>query len=150
MPNIEKEIVQKEFKNSHHKVLVNILYTSNWISIKQQTLLKAFGLTPQQYNILRILRGQNMKPCTINLIRERMIEKRSDVSRLVDRMHKNGLLERLTCGKDRRQVDVLISKKGLEFLEKIDPKTDEFNLLTGKLSDLEAQTLSLLLDKIRG
>lgn len=146
---IENEIRQVEFKNRNHKALVNIFYTFNWLYQKQLKILKPFGLTIQQFNILRILRGQYPNPVTIKLLKERMIDKMSDASRLVEKLRAKGLLDRRICDKDRRNVDILITQEGLCLLEQIDKKDKEFDSLVENLDGNEIDKLNYLLDKLR-
>lgn len=147
---IEDEIKQKSFTNEYHKLNVNLIYTYNWMLGHMQQWFKSYGITSQQFNILRILRGQFPKPCTIQLLKERMLDKQSDVSRLVDRLTKKGLVERKVCEDDRRKMDVLISEEGLELLSKMDDKMSVVEDIFSNLTLEEAETLSNLLDKIRG
>lgn len=146
---IEEEIAQHTFKNKKHKALVNIIYTFNWIYERQLSFLKPFGLTIQQFNILRILRGQNPKPATVKLLKERMLDKMSDASRLVEKLRAKNLVDRRICDKDRRNVDVMITGKGLELLKIIDERENEGSDLLKNLSDEELDLLNNLLDKIR-
>ncbi len=147
---IEEEIKQSAFKNAYQKVFINILYTSNWLQLRQSTQFKQFGVTLPQYNVLRILRGQFPKPATVNLLIERMLDKTSNASRIVDKLEAKELVTRTQCPTDRRTVDILITEKGLTLLKQI----DELNLgkLMGEenLTPEEAEQLSALLDKVRG
>ena len=111
--------------------------------------MKKFGLTIQQYNVLRILKGHAPEPITINGIIERMLDKMCDASRMVDRLKQKELIERCVSKKDRRSVDIVISQKGLDLLSKIDKELDE-NKPMNNLSDEESKTLNKLLDKLRG
>lgn len=148
---LEEEIKQKNFKTVQEKGIINIIYTFNWIDSRMKTFLKSFDLTPQQYNILRILRGQFPQPSTINLIKERMLDKMSDSSRIVERLRRKGLLERKTCKLDRRSVDILISDSGLKLLETIDLVMEDHVADTFRnLSEKESELLNALLDKLRG
>jgi DNA-binding MarR family transcriptional regulator len=147
---LEDEIAQKKFRNEKHKVAVNIIYTFSWLTGFHQEFLKPHGITEQQYNILRILRGQHPNPATIKLIRERMLDKMSDASRLVEKLRVKGLAERVTSKKDRRQVDVSITKKGLDLLARIDQEDGKMDEFMANLNDDEARTLNDLLDKLRG
>jgi DNA-binding MarR family transcriptional regulator len=147
---IEKEISQEKFRSKNHKAAVNIIYTFNWLYEKTQNLLKPFGLTIQQFNILRILRGKYPDPATIKILKERMMDKMSDASRLVEKLRAKGLVDRRVCDKDRRNVDVLITEDGLSLLGEIDKKEKEFDKLIANLSDEEIDQLNDLLDKMRG
>lgn len=147
---LEEEISQKKFRNEYHKAAVNIIYTFNWLTAFHQDSLKKHGITMQQYNILRILRGQHPRPATVKLIRERMLDKMSDASRLVEKLRVKGLVERTLCPTDRRQVDVSITQKGLDLLEHTDKENDKFDQFMSNLSESETKTLNELLDKLRG
>jgi DNA-binding MarR family transcriptional regulator len=106
-------------------------------------------ITPQQFNILRILRGSAPNPLSTLQIRERMLEKMSDTSRIVDRLISKGLVKKITCKADRRLVDILITDKGKKLLDRLDARQDEMDRVVGNLSEKEANILSDLLDKIR-
>ena len=147
---LEKSIHQKEFRNEHQKALLNILYTYSYLVGKTNDVFKDFEITRQQYNVLRILRGQHPKPSTVNLLKERMLDKMSDASRLVDRLLKKSLVERHICPDDRRAVDIFITKQGLELLKKIDEENKNFKLFLSHLTEKEMKQLNDLLDKLRG
>lgn len=148
---LEEDIKQeKGFKSERHKALVNIIYTHNWIADQIKELMAEFELTRQQFNVLRILRGMNPKPISTWEIRERMIDKMSDVSRIVDRLQKKGLAERGTCSVDKRKVDVCITDKGLALLHKIDEREEAFEKMYAGISEKEAENLNQILDKFRG
>jgi DNA-binding MarR family transcriptional regulator len=148
---LEDEIKMKKFNNEFEKGLVNILYTYNWVDSHMKDFFKPFDLTPQQYNILRILRGQYPNPSTINLLKDRMLDKMSDASRIVERLRLKNLLERKVCPSDRRSVDILISQAGLDLLTRIDPELmSHHQKLLGNLSQQEVESLNNLLDKLRG
>lgn len=146
---IEQEISQEIFRNAKHKASVNLIYTFNWIYERQLKILKPFSLTIQQFNILRILRGQHPKPATIKLLKERMLDKLSDASRLVEKLRLKGLVDRRICDRDRRNVDVIITSVGLKLLEEIDKKDVEFDKLLKNLNNEELDQLNNILDKIR-
>ncbi len=148
MPTLEQLISQTKFKDEKHKAILSTLYASNLINNYFEGIFKRYSLTIQQYNALRILRGQYPHPCTINLIRERMLDKMSDTSRIVERLRKAALVERLVSQKDKRAVDVVITKKGLHLLTQIDKIEPEMDRPTDKLTETEAQQLSGLLEKI--
>ncbi len=147
---LEDEIKQSTFRNEYHKLAVNIIFTHSWLMSKIYELLDEYDLTPQQFNLLRILRGQYPHPASITLLKERMLDKMSDASRLVERLLSKGLVERKICPKDRRKVDVIISKKGLKVLDKIDKTNDEMDRYLKNLTTKEAEQLNYLLDKLRG
>src|SRR5476651_1617441 len=117
---IDEEIQSSKFEDNYHKLVININYTYGWLTYLMRFQFEKYNLTQQQFNILRILRGQYPKPATVNLLKERMIDKMSDASRIVDRLMQKELVSRCTNTKDRRAVDVRISKKGLEILSKMD------------------------------
>jgi DNA-binding MarR family transcriptional regulator len=147
---LEEEIQQKEFKNENQKALVNIIYTYNWLDTKFKDFFKTYDLTSQQFNILRILRGQHPKPCTINLLKERMLDKMCDASRIVERLRLKNLLDRTPSPNDRRSVDIIITDKGLNLLEVIDNNIDSLYNTMNTLSQEEIILLNNLLDKARG
>lgn len=147
---LEEEIKQSSFRNEYHKLAVNILYTHSWLLTKITVRLLKFDLTPQQFNLLRILRGQYPKPASISLLKDRMIDKMSDASRLVDRLNSKGLVEREICPEDRRRVNVIITKKGLNLLKKIDETDQRLDVILKNVSKEEAILLNELLDKLRG
>lgn len=147
--NLESEIKQKNFQNEYHKAIVNIVYTYNWMMEKQTKQLKPFDISLQQYNILRILRGQHPNPATVKLIKARMLDKMSDVSRLVEKLRIKELVDRHICQHDRRNVDVCITEKGLELLKELDPKEKEMQEYMSNLDEKEIELLNIYLDKLR-
>lgn len=151
MPSIEEAIQQPKFDNSLHRVQVNLLYTSNWLNHRNMMMLKPFGLSLQQFNILRILRGRSGNPATVKLLTERMLDKMSNASRLVDKLKDKGLVDRQECETDRRRVDIVITEKGLNILAEASADVSRRNAaLEDNLSEEEAILLSALLDKLRG
>lgn len=148
---IEREIKQTvKFSSEYHKLTVNILYTASWIGVLHTKKLKPFKLTPQQFNLLRILRGQFPNPATINMLIERMIDKSSNASRLVDRLEEKGFVSRCTSDADKRSVNVRITDKGLETLKELDVSSMMFEEAHKTLSKDDARDLNRLLDKLRG
>jgi DNA-binding MarR family transcriptional regulator len=147
---IEEAINQKNFRNEWQRATINLLYTHNWVEHQVKRILKPYGVTGQQFNVLRILRGQFPEPITTSVIRERMLDTMSDVSRIVDRLCKKGLVERKVCPMDKRLVDVRITEKGLELLLHIDSKSEKLDIANNNLTKDEAILLSNLLDKMRG
>lgn len=147
---LEKEIKQNAFKDEYQKLAVNILFTFFWMKEQNTQLLKPFGVTMQQYNVLRILRGQHPKGITTSDIRSRMLDKMSDTSRLVDRLTKRNLVEKRVNPSDRRLVEVRITDRGLDLLEKIGMDRDSTRNFSSKISEEEAAQINVLLDKIRG
>lgn len=146
---LEDEIHQKTFKSIQQKLLLNLVYTTNWLTSKQSSFFKDSDITPQQYNVLRILRGQYPNPCSIKLIKERMLDRMSDASRMVDKLNIKKLLLRRECPNDRRSVDVIITEKGLELLKSMDQLDDISKQTFKSLSNEEITTLNDLLDKLR-
>jgi len=146
---IEDDIKQSKFKSVHNKLIVNLMYTNNWLFNSQYRVLRPYGLTIQQYNVLRILRGQHPKPVRINNIIERMMDKMSNASRLVERLLQKELVERTECAIDRRAVNVVINQSGMDLLAKIDVKQSQWEKGFHTLSNAEAKQMSDLLDKLR-
>lgn len=146
---IDKDIHQNKFRNERHKAMINILFTYGWAIEKLKQFVSEEGITHQQFNILRILRGNHPTPLSTLSIRERMIDKMSDTSRIVDRLVSKALVKKVICKKDRRLVDVSITERGLKLLEKLDKKQDDMDSILSNLSEKEATSLSKLLDKIR-
>jgi DNA-binding MarR family transcriptional regulator len=147
---IGKEIKQTKFKNEYQKLLINILFTSGWLSAKHASNLKPYGISSQQFNLLRILRGQHPKPASVNLLIDRMLDKNSNASRLVEKLRLKKLVERTVCPEDRRAVNVIITQKGLDLLEELDKHDGAFSKDLKNLTEKEAEQINFLLDKIRG
>lgn len=146
---IDQEI-QGKFEDDYHRVVVNLNYTYGWLNNLLRNQFEKYNLTSQQFNILRILRGQYPNPATVNLLKERMLDKMSDASRIVDRLVQKGLVSRCTNNKDRRAVDIRISEEGLEILSKMDDEFKTKDMIKPNLTEEEASQLSDLLDKLRG
>lgn len=147
---IEEEIKQAKFRNAHQKAVINLLYTANWLLDRNASFFKGYGITNQQFNILRILRGQYPKKISGSEIKSRMIDKNSDVSRLLDRLLTKNLIEKTPCPNDKRAADVMISQKGLDLLHEIDEKMDATDVKTLGINSEEAEALNNLLDRCRG
>ena len=147
---IEKDIRQSNFRNLKQKSMVNLIYTYHWVVEKIKQLLSSEDITLQQYNILRILRGSFPTPLSTLQIRDRMLDKMSDTSRIVDRLVAKGLVRKHTSKTDKRLVDVTITDEGLELLAKLDRHNDELDKIVTSLSEGEMNTLNNLLDKLRG
>jgi DNA-binding MarR family transcriptional regulator len=145
---IEKDIQQENFRSIYQKLSINLIFSNNWITEKIKLVLQEEDITHQQYNILRILRGSK-KPLSTLQIRERMLDKMSDTSRIVERLVKKGLVEKKICDSDKRLVDVRISQNGLDVLKRLDEKNTELDAILDNLSPKEAAQLSDLLDKMR-
>lgn len=144
---ISKEI-NATFKSVQQKVVVNVRYTSNWMGNRQNSFMAKYELTMPQFNILRILRGAK-DHLNVNTVKDRMIEKSPNTTRLMDKLIDKELIERVRCEKDRRVVYVKISQKGLDLLSEIDQEFETSDFFTNNLTDEEAETLSNLLDKLR-
>ena len=145
---IEKDIQQTNFRNEFQKMSINIIYTANWLNEKMGQILSTEDITQQQYNILRILRGSECPLSTLK-IRERMLDKMSDTSRIVDRLIVKGLVEKTACIKDKRLVDITATKKGLQLLEKLDALNEQIDSILNGVSEKEAHTINQILDKLR-
>ncbi|MDO9374494.1 MAG: MarR family transcriptional regulator [Ferruginibacter sp.] len=146
--SINNDINQHNFKSEHQRATINLIYTYNWITERLKAIFDKEGLTMQQFNILRILRGSE-KPLSTLQIRERMLDKMSDTSRIVDRLLIKGLVKKVVCKADKRLVDVSITPNGRALLQNIDLQEAEMNAIMEPLSEEEALTLNILLDKIR-
>jgi len=146
---IEKDINQHKFRNEHQKAAINLIYTFNWMNEKFDKIFEQFDITQQQFNILRILRGAGGGPLSTLQIRQRMLDKMSDTSRIVDRLIKKGLVKKNICKSDRRLVDVIITEKGKKLLDKIDTMNDAMDSVFKNLSPGDAKSLNQLLDKLR-
>lgn len=145
MGDIGKDIHSK-FVNSKIKALLNILYTANWISSYQNEFFKAYGISPQQYNILRILRGAG-EPLNVQVIKDRMVERSPNATRLMDKLCAKKYIDRLACTEDRRVVKIAITQEGIDLLASIPDSL--YKDLLENLSEEESEQLSNLLDKIR-
>ena len=147
--NLEDEIKQTKFRSEFQKLAVNMMFTHNWLVKNHTELLKKFDLTIAQYNILRILRGQLPKSASINLLKDRMIIKTSDASRLIERLRTKKLIERKISRHDRRRSEVKITRKGIDVLSNLDVQDKDFDQLLNNLTITEAKSLNDLLDKVR-
>jgi DNA-binding MarR family transcriptional regulator len=145
---IEKDINQHKFRNEYQKSVINLIYTYNWMNEHMKIFFEQYDITPQQFNILRILRGAG-EPLSTLQIRQRMLDKMSDTSRIVDRLVKKNLVKKNICKSDKRLVDVIISEKGKKLLEEMDRKEDAMDELLKNLNEADARKLNHLLDKIR-
>ena len=147
---LEEAIKQKKFENEFEKAVVNILYTASWLEGINIQRFKPHGISPQQYNVLRILRGSHPNPVMLGEITERMIDKNSNATRLVEKLRLKGFLKRDICKTNRRQVDITITSKGLALLEELDTHIDQWQNEHMKIKKSEVQLLNELLDKLRG
>ena len=145
---IEQDIQQASFRNEFQKMGINLLFTANWLNEQIGKMLAEEGVTQQQYNILRILRG-SATPLSTLKIRERMLDKMSDTSRIVDRLIAKELVLKNTCEKDKRLVDITLSPKGLELVDQLDQFNDRIDALLKGINESEAVTMNQILDKIR-
>jgi DNA-binding MarR family transcriptional regulator len=146
--SLEKDIHQSNFRSEHQKLRVNLIFTYNWVMEGARKFYDQADLTPQQYNILRILRGA-AKPLSTLQIRQRMLDKMSDTSRIVDRLIKKDLVKKVVCETDRRLVDVTITDKGKQLLSSLDETMTEMDEQLNGLTIEESKTLNELLDKLR-
>ena len=145
---IEKDIQQPTFRNEYQKMGINIIFTATWLNERIAQILNNEKITQQQYNILRILRGSECPLSTLK-IRERMLDKMSDTSRIVDRLITKELVEKTACQADKRLVDITLSKKGLLLLEKLDHFNDQIDAILKGINEKEASTINQILDKLR-
>lgn len=143
--------IQSKFKNAKHKAVVNLRYTSNYLGNIQNSFMMKYDLSMPQFNILRILRGSG-EPISVNNVKDRMVERSPNTTRLMDKLIEKGLIERVRCDSDRRVVYVSITEGGKALLQEIDEDLELDNQLdvTGNLTEEEAELLSNLLDKLRG
>ena len=147
---LEEKIKQKRFNSEYQKLAVNIIFTHGWLMSTQKKFFDNYEITGTQYNILRILRGQHPQPVSINILKERMLDKMSDASRLVERLRIKGLVDRNICKGDRRKSEVNVTEKGLKILKELDKTEAELEKCFKKLSLSETKQLNDLLDKMRG
>lgn len=147
---LQKETHTTQFESEHQQAIVNVLYTYTWCIDQLKQVITPYDITTQQFNILRILRGQYPNPSTINLLRSRMLDKMSDASRIVDRLVQKDLVVKEANGTDKRAVDIRISTKGLELLGQMDREVSISEIVSLNLTGDEAMQLNILLDKMRG
>ena len=146
--DIEKEIQQSNFRNEFQKLAINLMYTANWLNERISRILLKEEITQQQYNILRILRGSNHPLSTLQ-IRERMLDKMSDTSRIVDRLICKELVQKNACQSDKRLVDIVLTEKGLKLINKLDVLDVQLDALLSGLDENEAVIANQILDKLR-
>ncbi|WP_344928997.1 MarR family transcriptional regulator [Aquimarina addita] len=148
--NIEDIIKTNSALPLSRKAIVNLLYTEHWVSDNMNTVLKPYDISIQQFNVLRILKGQKGKPANLSTIQERMVNKMSNTTRLVDKLKKRSLVKRIQCKSNRRKVEITITKEGIDFLEQINPIVDNFEKTTTcNLTETELILLNKLLNKLR-
>jgi len=145
-----KETKAPRYESVFHEALVNVSYTNNWCNDKVKQAVSPYDITSQQFNVLRILRGQFPNPSTINLIKSKMLDKMCDASRIVDRLVQKNLVIKNTSNHDKRAVDILINDKGLTLLKRIDDEVNISSIFSPNLTVEEAEQLVVLLDKARG
>jgi DNA-binding MarR family transcriptional regulator len=147
---LEKEIKQETFKSERQKAALNIMFTNNWLQSQTAAAMKKFNLTPQQYNVLRILKGQYPTPAMLGQVQERMLDRMSNASRLVDKLVLKELVDRRQCPDNRRQVDLIITDKGLELLQRMEEAVRKMEEQMDNVTEEEARELNRILDKLRG
>ena len=145
---LEDEIKQAKFKSEKEKAMINLLFTYNWVTTRNSRVAKEFGLSMQQFNVLRILKGQKGNPASVKLIAERMLDKSSNVSRLIDKLYDKKLVDRQFCEHDRRQVDIFITKEGIKHIDEAS-KVSESEMGKLNLSEKDAKTLNRIFDAMR-
>lgn len=148
--SLEQDIKQEKFSNDHEKAAVNILFTSSWLYNINAARLKEHDITPEQFNVLRILRGSHPKAMMLADITSRMLDKNSNCTRLVEKLRQKGMVKRELCESNRRQVDISITDKGMNALKKIDADNHEWLGSLKNISKTEAAELNRILDKLRG
>ncbi len=148
---LENEIGMATFRSPFQKAYLNILYTGNWLEARVESLIKPFGISPEQYNVLRILRGQHGKPINLYEVQERMLSRMSNATRLVEKLRLKALVTREICEQNRRKVEIAITPKGLDLLNELDPLVEEQEKTLFKHIDAaEVEALSNVLDRLRG
>ena len=148
--SLEDDIKQSKFNSDLQKAIINVLYTGSWLHTLNASFLKKFDITPEQFNVLRILRGSHPKTLMLAEIASRMIDKSSNCTRLVEKLRQKDLVKREICEQNRRQVDISITDRGLALLKKIDAENVVWNDSLKNISKIEAQELNRILDKLRG
>ncbi|MEP1779235.1 MarR family transcriptional regulator [Reichenbachiella sp.] len=146
---IAEELGQKQFKSVHQKAHLNIMFTAYWLIEQTKEVLKPFDITQQQFNVLKILKGRYPKSCASNEIKEVMIDKGPDLTRMIDRLVVKGWVTREVCPENRRKLDITITESGLALIKRIEPKLNKQFIDQTRISDKEASELSRILDKMR-
>jgi len=146
---LEDEIQQKKFDSEYIKLVLNIMYTGNWLHLVQSRKLKKYGLSHQQYNVLRILRGQYPRPASVGLVLSRMLEPSSNITRLVDKLEQKMLVTRCENKDNRRMQDLKITEEGLKLLKTIDAEIDDVKTIFGNISEEDARLANDVLDRLR-
>ncbi len=146
---IEEEIKQKSFQSEYHKLAINLRFTANWLGALHSKVFRSYKISAQQFNVLRILKGRIPDPSNLILIRERMLDKESNASRLIDKLESSGHIKRVQCPQDRREVEISITENGLGLLDRINPEVEKIKDQMTSLNEEEVKTLNNLLDKLR-
>lgn len=147
--SIEEALKTKQKMTLPTKTVINIMYTSRLVELAASIILKPYDLSIQQYNVLRILRGQKGNPANLSTVQERMIDRSSNTSRLVDKLVAKELVKRSRCPENRRKIEILITSQGLDILRELDELTEENNAnILGKLNESDLEILNELIDKI--
>jgi DNA-binding MarR family transcriptional regulator len=147
---LEKEITQKEFRNEKSKMIINVIFTSNWLLLKLGKTLRQHSLTWQQYNILKILKDQYPKPAMVNLLIDKMLDKSSNASRIVEKLRIKGLVDRQIRSEDRRAVDIQLTDQGLSLLDKVEKDLKKLEDSFSDISESDIKKVNQALDKLRG
>lgn len=147
---LEDYIQSKKFQSEWHKATVNVLFTNKVLVKELENRASRAHITLQQFNVLRILRGQFPNPASNLLVKQRMISSTPDISRLIDRLVSKNLVSRKQSSKDKRAVSLLITEEGLQLLEELETDMTLHDILTDNLTEDEARTLNHLLDKMKG
>lgn len=148
--SLEEDIKQDKFQSEQQKAVINILYTGSWLHTGNAAFLKKFDITPEQFNVLRILRGSHPETLMLAEITARMLDKSSNCTRLVEKLRQKGFVQRKICEDNRRQVDISITDKGLSLLKKIDSDNSNWISNAADITKAEAKELNRILDKLRG
>lgn len=147
---IEEAIKQSRFTDNYQKAVVNLVYTANWLREEQTKLLKQYDILPQHFNVMRIIKGRYPKPVSPGEIKEVMIDKANDLTRLLDKLEKKGWIKRQLCPSNRRRMDITLTEKGIKMLQAANRSLQTFTEeLKTHFSDKEAASLTKLLDKMR-
>ena len=150
MATIDEEINQSKFESDFQRAHLNLIFTANWFRDQSKAMFKQFDLTSQQFNVLRILKGAHPKVCSAGYIKDVMIDKSPDLTRLIDRLISKGLVSRCVCPDNRRKLDITITDKGISLLNKINPIVKKESEKLDNITKQEAVELSRILDKMRG
>jgi DNA-binding MarR family transcriptional regulator len=147
---LNEELKQENFSSEQQRLIINVMFTGNFLNAESNRMFKNYDISNQQFNVLRILRGQKGKAITVKDIESRMLDKSSNVSRLIDKLLKKSYVKRMACCGDRRRVDVYISEKGLDFLASLDDQVTQIEQKYVELIDEnQAKLMNELLDKLR-